>query len=86
MFQNTEEVWKYTLKILQIGGWKMDILNGFLEGTDNNFKDTALIILVLVLVFGGGKNTGLNLFNNRGERGKSYHHKHRSNSCSSPGG
>jgi hypothetical protein len=74
------------LEIILIGGRKMDILNEFLEGKDNSSKDITLVILILVLVIGFGKNTGLNLINNSDARGSSHHHKHRRNSFSSPGG
>lgn len=64
----------------------MDILNGLINGTDNNSKDNILAILILALAFGFGKNTGFNLFNNSDVRSSSHHHKHRKNSCNSSGG
>jgi hypothetical protein len=74
------------LKILQIGGREMDILNGFLDGKYNNSKDIILGVLILVLVLGFGKNTGLNLFNNGDDRSRRHHRKKRVKDCSSPGG
>jgi hypothetical protein len=64
----------------------MDILNGFINGTDNNSKDIILGVLILVLVLGFGKNTGVNLFNNGDDRSRGHHHKKRTKACSSPGG
>jgi hypothetical protein len=64
----------------------MDILNGFINGTDNNSKDIILGVLILVLVLGFGKNTGVNLFNNGDDRSRRHHHKKRTKACSSQGG
>jgi hypothetical protein len=73
-------------KILKIGGKEMDILNGFISGTDNNSRDIILVILILALVLGFEKNTGFNLFNDSDTRSSKPHHKYRRNSCNSPGG
>lgn len=64
----------------------MDILNGFISGTDSNSKDIISVILILVFVLGFGKNTGFNLFNNSNVRSSTPHHKHRRNSFNSSGG
>ena len=64
----------------------MDILNGLLNGTENNSKDITTGLLILVFLLGFGKNTGFNLFNNRDESSSKHHHKHKRSSCSSSGG
>ena len=64
----------------------MDILNGFIDGTDKNSKDIILGVLILILVLGFGKNKGLNLFNNSDGRSSKHRHKNRTKACSSPGG
>lgn len=64
----------------------MEILNGFISGTDNNSKDVISLMLILGLVLGFGKDKGFNLFNNSDVRNSTPHHKHRRKSCSSSGG
>lgn len=64
----------------------MDILNGFINGTDNNSKDIILVIFILIIVLGFGKNTGFNLFNNNNESSSRHHHKNRNKACSTSGG
>jgi hypothetical protein len=64
----------------------MDILNGLIDGTDNNSKDIILVVLILIFVLGFGKNTEFNLFNNGNDRDSRHHHKNRIKTCSSTGG
>ena len=73
-------------KILQIGGEKMDFLNGIIDGSDSKSKDIILGILILFLVFGSEKNIGFNFLNNGNGKRKTHHRKYRENTCNSQGG
>lgn len=75
-------------KIIQIGGEKMDILNGFIDGANSKSKDIILGILILFLVLGSEKNIGFNFLNSGNGNGKrkTHHRKYRGNTCNSQGG
>lgn len=64
----------------------MDILNGFIDGTGNDSKEIALVVIILIVALGFGKNTGFNLFNNSNDRSSRHHHKNRTKACNSQGG
>ncbi|MFL0247355.1 hypothetical protein [Candidatus Clostridium stratigraminis] len=61
----------------------MDLFNGTLSGTDNTSMDITLVILILGLALGFGKDTG---FNTSDVRSSAHHHKNRKSSCRSTGG
>lgn len=63
----------------------MEFLNGLTGGTETNSKGLILLVLIAVLIFGFGKNGGLNSFGVR-ENGRSHHHGgHRKKACNDPG-
>jgi|GEM_PF-3277702 len=64
----------------------MDILNGLLDGTENNSKDIILVAAIIFFILGFGKNTGFNLLNINDDSSSRHHHKNKVKACNSSGG